>query len=262
MSDRNITCLVCDKSMYRNHFEKHLKSHDLTLKSYYHGYIIKDQSIPKCHNCDKELKFIKLSKPYGKFCSQECRSNHTITKLNSDPEFQRLAQCGQARRFENDPEFREKKLSIARLNLAKYNSLPWKDKLEVIRTQEVNRLSKFDKSKNLTERFLYLVMTPKYIKIGVNKMVDDGYLHRLSFYGNIESLHVWKGKSLEILEIEKSVVINFKDHILEDHYEFFNPSNELFNSIMNLVESSTTIEKVNLEGLALSRVHFKRNGSA
>jgi hypothetical protein len=161
-------CQICNWES--NSLSKHVyKQHGMTAEEYTVKYIV--GSRPSCKNCNTPLKFIKLSKPFGDFCSSSCRSSHTISVLNTNKDFQNKAKYGQRESIKNNPEVRYKKQLIARSNLLAVNSD--RDKYfppEVVvsrnRKSSRTRLKNLDKDKNRINRYLYLIEYSNYLKIG------------------------------------------------------------------------------------------------
>ena len=76
------TCFICGEVFYKTSFTKHLNNiHGFKVKDYY-DYI--NPSInKKCKHCNKDLKFVNLSKGYREFCSVSCKATY-IERLNPE----------------------------------------------------------------------------------------------------------------------------------------------------------------------------------
>jgi len=73
-------CLVC-KEFETDDYQKlyfHIKSHKMLVKAYYDEYL-RNENEGKCINCQKETKFLGLSKGYRKHCSLSCASSSEET---------------------------------------------------------------------------------------------------------------------------------------------------------------------------------------
>lgn len=105
------TCLLCHRSF--SIIGTHVISHKISLKIYYHKWVLKSYITPKCKKCNKVLLFNKLSNPYPTFCSRSCRSSFTLSKthrentLFSDANKERFTQV--ITNLHKDPLFKERK---------------------------------------------------------------------------------------------------------------------------------------------------------
>lgn len=225
-------CLLCNFIMGSRVFEKHLNSqHNLTLEEYYIKFI--DDKTYKCPNCSKKLNFIKLSKPYNKFCSTHCRSQYTLNSYNKSSVFQNKCLEGREKAKQFSIKKRQYKRLIAMINVRGYSSLSEDDKnlyekfveitkihydfnindifienkLNFIKSRPANkfikgRLSTYSKlisTDAYRPSLLYIIKTSSFIKIGVS-LFHQNYCVTLK----------------RILNSIKDLILKFKDESLLD----------------------------------------------
>ncbi len=81
---KNYDCLICGKdNIHFSQFSIHLDTHNILPRDYYCQYLFPNQeSHPKCSICNKDLKFIKMSKGFQKFCSVSCsmKKSHIVNQ--------------------------------------------------------------------------------------------------------------------------------------------------------------------------------------
>lgn len=258
MSNIKYTCAICGKDICCRFMPHHLKKeHGMEVSDYYVKYI--NPVIPKCRICGKPLSFWKFSKPYGSTCgSSECVSkmhSETMTELNSNSEFQKLANEGQRNAINNNKDLRLKKQVIARSHLKKANKeLTLKERQLRGRNSRKAQYIRSDERKGFTERYFYILDFNGGIKIGIYRTPKNGdfTVYRLREYmdteGKVYNLLLYKGNNLEVLDLEDKLVWEFYDfHIPSSKYstEVFcsEKRNDIINWVNNFI-SSTTIEKV------------------
>lgn len=258
---KKYVCKICNKEVAGNHFPSHVKKdHNLEISEYYVKYI--DPVVPKCRSgCGRDLKFWKMSHPYGSTCGHpECVSrmhSETMTELNYKKEFQKLANEGQRNAIATKPELLEKKRLIARsqLEYVNYEFLTLKDRQFRGRAAKLSHYLKSDEKKGFTERYLYIVDFMGSVKIGIYR-VPRFYkpiaTSRLREYMDSEckvyNLILFKGNNVEILYLEDQIVrefYEFRDEVAKYSTETFKyeKREEIILRINELI-NSTTIEKV------------------
>ena len=73
-------CKICNKDCETTRkLSYHLKQHNITPEQYYRQFYLKPGE-DICENCGKPLKFIKLTRPFGKTCSRECFGKNKLTR--------------------------------------------------------------------------------------------------------------------------------------------------------------------------------------
>lgn len=224
---------------------------------YYKTYI--DPVIPVCRSCGKPLIFYKLSKPYGSTCGDpECvkkMHSETMTSLNYNPEFQRLAGEGQRNAINSNSELKEKKAKVAKDQLSVVNqTLTLKERQLRGRNSRMNQYIKSDEKKGFTERYFYIVDFGQYVKIGIYRCPKNGdfSVYRLREYmdteGKVYNLILYKGNYLDVLKLEDTLVWEFYDyHVKDSKYGtevfMYSERSNIVNKVNELI-SSTTIEKL------------------
>lgn len=252
------TCKICGKEVCCRFMPHHLKkAHGMDVWDYYKTYI--DPVVPKCRSCGKPLIFYKLSKPYGSTCGDpECvkkMHSETMTSLNYNSEFQKLANEGQRLAINSNINLKEKKARVAREQLNKVNeNLTLRERQLRGRNSRLNQYIRSDEKKGFTERYFYIVDFGMYVKIGVYRCPKNGdfSVYRLREYmdteGKVYNLLLYKGNYLDVLRLEDSLVWEFYDsHVKESKYStevfFYSERDNIINRVNELI-SSTTIERL------------------
>lgn len=165
-------CKICNNDYVTiRKLSYHIKSeHHLTPEIYYRQYcMIEGEDL--CENCGKPLKFIKLTKPFGKTCSRECFGKNRLTKERRNKT--NLEKFGAENPFAAE-EIKEKiqhkiiekyggmglqstiiKNKAIQTNLEKFGAdNPWKAKqiIEDLKQNRLDKIEQFEKENNCTER--------------------------------------------------------------------------------------------------------------
>lgn len=258
MSNKKYTCKICGKDICCRFMPHHLKKeHGIEASDYYVKYI--NPIIPKCRCCGKPLLFWKFSKPYGSTCgSKECVSkmhSETMSELNKDPEFQKLANEGQRNAINTNPDLKLLKQSVARTQLKSVNkNLTLKERQQRGRLARFNQYIRSDERKGFTERYFYIIDFSDYVKIGIYRCPKNGdfSVYRLREYmdteGKVYNLILYKGNNIEVLNLEDTLVWEFYDSHVEDskygtEVFLYSERENIINKVNELI-CSTTIEKI------------------
>nr|DAQ95662.1 MAG TPA: ROS/MUCR transcriptional regulator protein [Caudoviricetes sp.] len=251
-------CLICDAEFKHISLKRHLsKEHDLSVAEYYLKYVLETDEIPKCLHCGGDSKFIKYSRGYSIYCSKNCRSKHTIGRLNRDPEFQRLAREGQIKAHRENPDKAKRRKEVAIQNINKFNNRSTLDKISSSFLSGVKKSQTyyFDNTKPL---LLYLVVLTDSIKVGVTqderkrRNVIPNRIYGLTIGSGIKGDYsvslLISGSVDTIFDLESRITMTFK-HQLNHGFEYFKKEalDDILKFINDNISSSTTIETLDVD---------------